>query len=536
MDNTFILIAVITGVSGLSLAALAAWLIAKRKNGPDRTEEKETPTQFLPSDDPEEHRVPSFSLLVSQLLGIQRHSLNADGVVYLRVENGGLKAVGASPGTEIRETPIPPSEGLYGIAMSEEKEVIAETVQPQALRHLKDPKEPCSVIYYPVIRRGSCIGVLAAHRGVSDPFTSKDILSAKRGARFLDELEIFSARSRKLEYMKIRSEKRDTGIIEMLKGKDLSDMADAAAKTLANILGCRFSFVFLLSSKHDYPYLVTHGFPLPPDDFSNAEPETWAFWLFTHSDDFVLLQGSAGRESAMPILYRNEKLPPDRIALVQKLKSGDDILGIAGAITSEKEPFAPEDRDSAQLFLKEASALIELAMMNLENKQLAIKDGLTSLYNRTYFDETYHKEFKRAERATEPLSLLMVDIDHFKKINDTHGHPLGDAVLREISQRLGVNLRETDILCRYGGEEFAAILPNCRMQEASEVAERVRCAVQDKAVRLIPGNEIPVTISIGISSFPETTQSEKQLLESADKALYEAKKTGRNRLVAAKKR
>lgn len=521
-------------LAGLTIGVVSAILVRRKSNSPAPDDGGES-FQLLPADEEDEHRVPSFSLLISQLLGILRQSLGADGVVYLRAENGALKAAGASPGTEPRETPVPASEGLYGIAMNDEKEVIAELVQPQAIRHLKDPKEPCSVIYYPVIRRGACIGILAAHRGAADPFTSGDVLPAKRAARFLDEFEIFSARSRKLEYMRVRSEKRDTGLRDMLKGQELEGMADSAAKTLADILGCRFSFVFLMSYKHDCSYLVTHGFPPPPDNFNQPQQGTWAFWLFAHSEDFVLVQGSAGKEPAMPVLHGNEKLPSERIALVQKLRSGDDVLGIAGAITSEKEPFTPEDRESAQLFIREASALLELSMMNLENKKLAIRDGLTGLFNRRFFDETYHKEFKRAERASEPLSLLMVDIDHFKKINDAHGHPMGDVVLMEISRRLSAHLRETDILCRYGGEEFAAILPNCKMQEASEVAERVRCAVQESAVQLMPGKEVPVTISIGIAAFPETTQSEKLLLESSDKALYEAKKTGRNRLVTAKK-
>lgn len=521
-------------LAGLAAGAFAV-TVFRKKNGPSPGG-TEGAMQLMPADNEEEHRVPSFSLLISQILGILRQSLNADGVVYLRAENGALKAVGASPGTEVREAPVPASEGLYGIAMSDEKEVVAELIQPQAIRHLKDPKDPCSVIYYPVMRRGSCIGLLAAHRGTSEPFSSKDILPAKRAARFLDEFEIFSARSRKLEYMRVRSEKRDAAIREMLKGQELEGMADAAAKTLADILGCRFSFVFLMSYKHDCSYLVTHGFPPPPDNFNQPLKGTWAFWLFSHAEDFVLLQGSSGKESAMPILHGSEKLPAERIALVQKLRSGDDILGIAGAITTENEPFTPEDRESAQLFIKEASALLELSMMNLGNKRLAIRDGLTGLFNRRVFDETFHKEFKRAERATEPLSLLMVDIDHFKKINDTHGHPSGDIVLMEISRRLSLHLRETDILCRYGGEEFAAILPNCKIQEASEVAERVRCAIQDSAVQLMPGSDIPVTISIGIAAFPETTQSEKNLLDSADKALYEAKKTGRNRLATARKR
>jgi diguanylate cyclase (GGDEF)-like protein len=516
---------------GLAIGIIVSKVFSVKQRDPGGAGES---WQLVPLEDKEEHRIPSFSLLINQLLGILRQSLSAEGIVYLRREEGGLKAAGASPGTEFRESVIPANEGLYGLAVSEEKEIMAEVVQPQALTHLKDIREAVAVLLYPVLRRGECVGILAFHRNVSDPFAESDVLAAKRAARFLDEFEIFSSRARKLEYLRVQSEKSGLGIKNMLKQTDPGEMAGVVAKALADILPCRYSFVHLQSPQHNCYELVTHGFSAP-DEFTSLEVNTWALWVFTHDEEFIYLQGSVGKETAMPILFKNEKFPSDRIALIQPLKCGDHVFGIACAIGTEREPFSEEDRASAQLFLKEASALFELAMINLELNDRAVRDGLTGLFNRRYFNERYHHEFKRAERATEPLSLLMVDIDHFKKINDTYGHPFGDIVLKEITQRISESLRETDILCRYGGEEFAAILPSCKIQEALEVAERIRSAVQSKTIQLSQSGDVSATISLGIAAFPETTQSEKQLLSAADSALYEAKKTGRNKVVVSKR-
>jgi diguanylate cyclase (GGDEF)-like protein len=519
---------------GLASGIFLSRFLFRNRNGATEHEEA---FQLSPIEDKEEHRVPSFSLLINQLLGILRQSLNSEGIVYLRREESGFRAAGASPGTDFRESLIPLNEGLFGLAVGEEKEIKAEVVQPQALPYLKDVKDAVSVLLYPVMRRGECAGILAAHKQIPAPFTDAEVLTAKRAARFLDEFEIFSSRSRKLEYLRVRSEKSAIGITNMLRQTDPGDMAEVAVKTLADILHCRHGFILLQSSQHNYASLFTHGFPPPPDDFTALERETWAYWVLAHDEEFVYLQGTVGKETAMPVLFKNEKLPSDRIALVQTLKSGDDPpLGVAGAIGTESEPFSEEDRASAQLFLKEASALITLAMINIKLGDLAIRDGLTGLFNRRYFNERFHHEFKRAERATEPLSFLMIDIDHFKKINDSYGHLFGDIVLKEITQRLSEHLRETDILCRYGGEEFAAILPACKIQEALEVAERVRSSVQSKVIQIAQGNEVTATISIGIASFPETCQSEKQLLTLTDGALYEAKKSGRNKVVLAKRK
>lgn len=523
-------ITLVFSLSGVFLGLFIGYfLFRKREN--DQKENRE----LLPIDDSkEEHRAPSFSLLINQLLLIYKTMLSADGVAYLRKKGEFLETAASSAGTDACNSPIPATEGLYGIVVSEEKEVMAESVQPQALKHLRNISEPCSVIFYPILRRGEVIGILAAHRSSLAPFTDKDALKIKRGARFLDELEIFAAREIKLEYLRIRWEKTEFGLKEMLKEKDPTEMAGAIVKTLADILPLKYAFIVLQSSFYNYGSLVTHGFP--PPNIDNIEPNTWVHWLFSHNEEFVYLSGEIGNNTRMPILYAKEKFNLDKVVFLQKLKVGENTLGIAGMIGNKKEPFSEEDKSAVQLFLKETSALLELSLLNISLKELALKDPLTSLYNRREFFERFEQEFLRSHRANEPLSVMMIDIDHFKQINDTYSHPVGDSVLKEVALRIKANVRQMDIVSRYGGEEFVVILPVCKSQDAFDIGERIRKEVASKPV-FVNRLEIPVTVSVGIASYPEVASSEKQLLQSADEALlFQAKKGGRNRVALAKKK
>ncbi len=158
--------------------------------------------------------------------------------------------------------------------------------------------------------------------------------------------------------------------------------------------------------------------------------------------------------------------------------------------------------------------------------QLAVIDGLTGLYNRRYFNEVMLMEFARLKRFASNLSLLMIDIDNFKNYNDTNGHPAGDELLRKLSKLLKASMREVDMVCRYGGEEFVVILPQTDKKGAQIVAERLR--VQATLY-------LPATLSIGISTFPEDAQEITTLIEKADVALYEAKRTGKNKYCVARK-
>lgn len=162
--------------------------------------------------------------------------------------------------------------------------------------------------------------------------------------------------------------------------------------------------------------------------------------------------------------------------------------------------------------------------------KLATTDGLTDLYNHRYFQEQMRMQIENSKRYETEFSLIILDIDFFKKFNDTFGHQAGDAVLRQVAQTLKRNVRATDIVCRYGGEEMSIILPNTGKDVAYSTAEKICKRVSDNKFRLIGDKEVTVTISLGVSTYPYDGNTASELIEAADKRLYNAKHNGRNQV------
>ena len=162
---------------------------------------------------------------------------------------------------------------------------------------------------------------------------------------------------------------------------------------------------------------------------------------------------------------------------------------------------------------------------------LSSRDALTGLANRRHFELTLASEVDRVARAGEPALVLMIDIDHFKRVNDTHGHAAGDVVLREVALALAECIRPMDTVARFGGEEFAMILPNCAPSFAHAVAERIRSQVEQRVIAISIDQSVSVTVSIGGGFAPQWVRSSALLwVERADQHLYRAKSQGRNRV------
>ena len=166
-----------------------------------------------------------------------------------------------------------------------------------------------------------------------------------------------------------------------------------------------------------------------------------------------------------------------------------------------------------------------------ELEKLSVTDGLTGLFNRDHLMVTVGMEIARADRQEAPFTVLMIDLDHFKKYNDTHGHLAGDEVLAKIGAVFGDCTREVDYAARYGGEEFLVMLPQTDLSGASEVAERIRARFADEAVQTADG--LAITLSIGIAEYPQHGDTAESIISAADAALYQAKRGGRNRVVSA---
>jgi diguanylate cyclase (GGDEF)-like protein len=186
--------------------------------------------------------------------------------------------------------------------------------------------------------------------------------------------------------------------------------------------------------------------------------------------------------------------------------------------------------------LREGRARLDLANETLRQKneeleRLSVTDSLTGLDNRRRLMETLLNEVERSKRLEHGFSVMMMDVDNFKRYNDAHGHQAGDAVLRGVGDVLRQSTRETDCAARYGGEEFFVLLPETGIAEATEVAERIRSLLKE---RIFLGGR--VTLSVGIASFPDHGETPEDLIAAADAALYQAKREGRDRVLRAASR
>ncbi|MGH8371168.1 MAG: ligand-binding sensor domain-containing diguanylate cyclase [Gammaproteobacteria bacterium] len=192
-----------------------------------------------------------------------------------------------------------------------------------------------------------------------------------------------------------------------------------------------------------------------------------------------------------------------------------------------------QGRDIAAAMAKQVSVALDNAQLIHELENLATTDSLTRLHNRRHFLERAEAEFERSRRYQRPLSIFLLDADHFKEINDTYGHEMGDHALRVLASICRQNLRQLDVIGRYGGEEFVVFLPETSMAKAMEVAERLRAGVEEINLD-VTGGSIHVTVSIGVATATTQTDSIAALINEADRALYEAKRAGRNKVVLSR--
>jgi diguanylate cyclase (GGDEF)-like protein len=226
-------------------------------------------------------------------------------------------------------------------------------------------------------------------------------------------------------------------------------------------------------------------------------------------------QGMGGSLFAVPLIVR------------------DEMIGALVVSRHQRNAFSPIERQSIDSIASQISVAFDRARLYTKTKELAVKDELTGVYNRRHFQQMLNLEFKRAERFRRPVSLLLLDVDHFKKFNDTYGHLKGDEVLRSLAQLVKNSLREVDLVARYGGEEFVIVLPNTAFADALKVAEKLRVLILSR-LRIVPDSvrdqkeAFSITASIGVSAYPDCARTPKALINTADMALYKAKRENRN--------
>ena len=277
---------------------------------------------------------------------------------------------------------------------------------------------------------------------------------------------------------------------------------------------------------------VTEWGPTPPKDRSFSPSECWA-----------LRRGSAHIFSGAPSALRCSHLSGEgRSVCIPLISNGVAVGTLAVQEQAPLSSAAAESSTASETFNRRCDLIVavsrhlSLALANLQMREAlrlqAVRDPLTGLYNRRYMQEFLDRETTRASRNKRPVSVLALDLDHFKSFNDNYGHATGDLALKLVGEFLLDSVRSDDVACRYGGEEFTIILPECSLQQAMRRGEQIRAGLERRSFEH-KGKSHTVTVSIGVAAFDETTDRVERLLACADEALYEAKRAGRNRVVAA---
>jgi two-component system cell cycle response regulator len=311
--------------------------------------------------------------------------------------------------------------------------------------------------------------------------------------------------------------------------KDYKETVRAVLEILSRVVGNSIG-VILMFEEED---MVVHiSRPTSMESFEAAQARTNVLardygWETAAADRVKL--SVHGEEN----LKVKQDLAPERAySFVHiPLTAQKKVIGILVACSYQSPAFARDAQAILNLVQNQVTIVVDNARLYEATRQLAITDGLTRIYNHRFFQELFEKEFTRSDRYNTVFSLIMIDIDHFKKINDTYGHLCGDEILKSLASLVKSCLRTMDIVARYGGEEFAILLPETGGAEALQTAERIRRAVEENTF-MGTDQGLKVTVSLGVATYPSPLVSDRaDVIAKADGALYEAKEGGRNKAI-----
>jgi two-component system, cell cycle response regulator len=226
--------------------------------------------------------------------------------------------------------------------------------------------------------------------------------------------------------------------------------------------------------------------------------------------------------------------PQYPVVVAVPIFTNDRVKGVIATYRADESmPFTREDRETVMFLAEQGGVAIENVLLHEEAQRLSLTDGLTGVWNRRYFQMQFRQVQATATRFDRRFSIVMLDLDHFKKVNDTHGHQRGDAILIEFARRVNSVLREVDTFARYGGEEFIGLLSETDLQGAVTTAEKIHEGIKAEPFGDVGEEPIWLTVSVGVAVFPEHGDSYASMVEAADRAMYRAKQEGRDKVVVA---
>jgi len=483
-------------------------------------------------------RAAELKLALTKLMAVARESLGAHAVLYFEADRGRDAAylrAWAGPPSVLPDCGLPLGSDPFAFVVDRSQSFYATDFKRLlwSLPYYRSEVKIGTLLALPVKAGDVVTGVLVADRLEIQSFTGheperlqefaglvSDAIQRERASLSREEIGAeFKAVYEVSRRLAAISEPGPLRRLLMRSAKELVPL-EAAAVVMADDAATR------------YVVEEVQGWAREFQGREVGLPErTWAAWVLRSAEEPCLLDDTAGTETRMPILVLDEGPAPAPSLLAVPLRHRDRNLG-ALVLMGRRGAFDASASRVLGIIANQAAAGLAVIRLKERHKRLAARDGLTQLYNRRAFDERLAKARAREERQGGRFAVLLLDIDHFKKLNDTFGHPAGDAALKHTARVLEDHLRQGDEAARYGGEEFAVILPGADAAGALLLAERVRAAIAKSQV-VFEGARLSATVSIGVSVWPDDGKELDALLAAADRALYAAKQEGRNRVVPA---
>ena len=386
-----------------------------------------------------------------------------------------------------------------------------------------------SFLGVPVVEGLSPRGVLIADRKGGLPFTPTDAetftSAARQVVRVVQSERVFHA----VERSKHEHERFYRASAELNRALTLDQVYDAAISGARGV--CDFDFAAVATydarRKTHTIHRAVGEWAKELENTTHRDPSAMVSMVVKNK--LALPAGGEWRERDVPVFSAPMRIKGESL-LVLPLLVKDEVIGTFTVAAKRPGAFPGDRREMLGVIANQVAISMQNARMFQIVEEQATTDGLTGLVNHRTFQERFQAMLGRAERHHFPVSLILTDIDHFKKINDNYGHPTGDEVLRRISAILGAGARKIDIGARYGGEEFAIVLEATDRVGARNLAERIRGEVEQATFQSSKG-PFNATLSLGVASYPDDGTVKADLIARADQALYNAKHAGRNRTV-----
>ena len=435
----------------------------------------------------------------------------------------------------VARRPLPAGEGVLGSVVSRRAPVRLQG-DLRAATYYEDGTRPRALVAAPLMdRRGGHIrGVLVADRLDDQPFDEADEHLLVRVAG-----ELIRAVESERIFLGMQAERDEKelfyGAIEQLNRKSKTqEVLDAAIDVAARIVQLDFGAVTLFEPDEPRrPHRIVKAVTPSPDGWQPSELQGRRFsartglvaWAVRHGSS---LPSPSDRVDRARVFDEGTRLKGLGAIRVFPLKSGEQTLGTLVVGSRRRDAFGGEAARQLEVIAMQVADALLRARLFEQTERLASTDGLTGVQNHRTFQARLDEQLAFAQRYGKPLSVVLCDVDRFKSVNDTHGHPVGDLVLRGVARIISTEARVTDVVARYGGEEFAVVMPETDGAGALVIAERIRTRLEGATFPTELG-PVRVTLSLGVATFPGDGKDKARLVEVADACLYHAKRSGRNR-------